>query len=105
VATAAAALVTPLLVAPRGEAATVESLSVNLASTKGPATGVGGGFLYGVNLDGTLPADQFLQPLRMNASRAGGHLNRAWVGDGYQYGSNTQADVNSVIQRGCRRRP
>ena len=33
-----------------------ESLSVNLASVTGPATGVGEGFLYGISQDGTAAA-------------------------------------------------
>jgi len=94
-------LAAPLVVAGRSEAATL-ALTVNLASSRGPATGVGEGFLYGVNQDASLPADALLQPLRMNAYRAGGHLNRAWVGDGYAYGNNTRADVNSVIAQGKR---
>ena len=89
-----------MAVAVDSDAATTESLTVDLASTRGPSTGVGEGFLYGINQDATQPADQFLQPLRINAFRGGGHLNRAWIGDGYQYGSHTQADVNTVITPG-----
>ena len=59
------------------QAATATSLSVNLASTARPATGVGEGFLYGVSQDGTQPADQFLQPLGINAFRGGGHVTPA----------------------------
>ena len=61
---AAVALALPLLRHHRrATRPAAESLSVNLASTRGPATGVGEGFLYGVSQDGTQPADQFLQPL------------------------------------------
>ncbi len=98
---AALALAIPL-VAVNSDAATTEALTVNLASTRGPSIGVGEGFLYGMNADGTQPADQFLQPLGVNAFRGGGHLNRAWTGDGYKYGSNTQADVNTVISQARR---
>jgi hypothetical protein len=77
-------------------------LSVNLASTRGPATHVGEGFLYGVSQDGTQPADQFLQPLGITAFRGGGHVTRAWIGDGYRYGSGTQTDVNTVIAQARR---
>ncbi len=93
---------TVALVPAVSEAATTESLSVNLASTRGPATGVGEGFLYGVSQDGTQPADQFLQPLGITAFRGGGHVSRGWIGDGYTYGSGTQADVNSVIAQARR---
>ena len=60
------------LLAPAENASAAESLSVNLASTTGPATGVGEGFLYGVSQDGTQPPDQYLQPLGITAFRGGG---------------------------------
>jgi hypothetical protein len=84
------------------QAAASESLSVNLASTRGAATGVGEGFLYGVSQDGTQPADQFLQPLGITAFRGGGHVTRGWIGDGYTYGSGTRTDVNTVIAQAGR---
>jgi hypothetical protein len=96
------ALAVPLVAANASHAATSESLSVNLASTRGPATAVGEGFLYGVSQDGTQPTDQFLQPLRLNAFRGGGHVTRGWIGDGYRYGSGTQTDVNTVITQARR---
>ncbi|GAB3970320.1 RICIN domain-containing protein [Actinoallomurus acanthiterrae] len=96
------ALVIPLS-AP-AQAAT-ESMNVNLAATTRPSTGVGEGFLYGINQDGTQPPDQYLQPLHPNAYRAGGHVNRAWIGDGYKYGSQTQTDVNTVIAQAKRLAP
>ena len=68
----------------------------------GPATGVGEGFLYGVSQDGTQPPDQYLQPLGINAFRGGGHVSGGWIGDGYQNGSGTQADVNTVIAQARR---
>ncbi len=84
------------------QAAAGAVLNVNLASTRGPATGVGEGFLYGVSQDGTQPPDQLLQPLRFNAFRGGGHVTRGWIGDGYQYGSQTRTDVNTVIAQARR---
>ena len=95
------ALAVPTL-GPVQSAAAAESLSVNLASVTGPATGVGEGFLYGVSQDGTQPSDQNLQPLGVNAFRGGGHVSRGWIGDGYQNGSGTQADVNTVIAQARR---
>ncbi len=83
-------------------AAAAESLSVNLASVTGPATGVGEGFLYGVSQDGTQPSDQYLEPLGINAFRGGGHVSGGWIGDGYVNGSGTQADVNTVIAQAKR---
>jgi Ricin-type beta-trefoil lectin domain len=98
----AVAAAVPLLALGESQAATGESLSVNLASTRGPATRVGEGFLYGVSQDGTQPADQLLQPLGFNAFRGGGHVTRGWIGDGYRYGSGTQTDVNTVITQARR---
>ncbi|HEX6526168.1 MAG TPA: RICIN domain-containing protein [Streptosporangiaceae bacterium] len=95
------ALAIPLL-APAENAVAAESMSVNLASTTGPATGVGEGFLYGVSQDGTQPPDQDLAPLGVNAFRGGGHVSRGWIGDGYVNGSGTQADVNTVIAQARR---
>src|SRR6185503_18069103 len=53
-------------------AALAASLSVDLATTRGPSTGVGEGFLYGISSDGTQPVDQYLKPLGINAFRGGG---------------------------------
>jgi ricin-type beta-trefoil lectin protein len=99
---AALALALPLLAPARGHAASGEALSVNLASTRGASTGIGEGFLYGVSQDGTQPADQFLQPLGINAFRGGGHASRGWIGDDYTYGSGTQADVAEIIAQADR---
>ena len=98
----AMALVTALLAPAAGHAASSESLSVNLGSARGPATGVGEGFLYGVSQDGTQPADQFIQPLGMTAYRGGGHASRGWIGDNYTFGSGTQADVNEITAQARR---
>src|SRR5579859_3025544 len=95
------ALAIPLL-APAGQAAAAESLSVNLASVTGPATGVGEGFLYGVSQDGTQPPDQYLQPLGITAFRGGGHVSGGWIGDNYQYGSGMQTDVASITAQAKR---
>ncbi len=95
------ALVVPLLGPVQGAAA-AESLSVNLASVTGPATGVGEGFLYGISQDGTQPPDQYLLPLGVNAFRGGGHVTRGWIGDGYTNGSGTQTEVNTVVAQARR---
>jgi len=103
-ATAAAmllALAVPLL-GPAESAAAAESLTVNLASTTGPATGVGEGFLYGVSQNGTQPPDQYLQPLGITAFRGGGHVTGGWINDGYTDGSGTQTDVATVIAQARR---
>src|SRR5690242_20009373 len=98
----AVAAAVPLLALGQSQAAAGASLTVNLASTRGPATRVGEGFLYGVSQDGTQPADQFLQPLGINAFRGGGHVSRGWIGDGYKLGSGTQTDINTVITQARR---
>src|SRR5581483_2275699 len=62
-------LAIPLLAPAASHAASSESLTVDLASTRGAATGVGEGFLYGISQDGTQPSDQLLQPLNITAYR------------------------------------
>jgi hypothetical protein len=99
---AALTLGLPFAVSVDAQAASATSLSVNLASTVRPATGVGEGFLYGVSQDATQPTEQLLQPLGITAFRGGGHVTRGWIGDGYRYGSGTQTDVNTVITQGRR---
>ena len=101
---AAALALTFSLLAPHAiaHAATGESLSVDLSSTRGPSTGVGEGFLYGISQDGTQPADQYLQPLGLNAFRGGGWFSGGWIKDNYQYGSASQADINSILQQARR---
>jgi hypothetical protein len=97
----ALALVIPSLVSAENAVA-AESLSVNLGSVTGPSTGVGEGFLYGVSQDGTQPSDQYLEPLGITAFRGGGHVSGGWIDDGYQNGSGTQADVNTIIAQARR---
>ncbi|SEO77020.1 RICIN domain-containing protein [Actinacidiphila rubida] len=104
-ATAAAAVLglAALWVAPvAGHAATATSLSVDLSSSRGPSTGVGVGFLYGITQDGSQPADAYLQPLGINAFRGGGWFSGGWIKDGYRYGSATQADVDSITAQARR---
>ncbi|WP_306191804.1 RICIN domain-containing protein [Streptomyces sp. MK5] len=96
------AFVLQLLSTAESQAASGESLSVNLASARGPSTGVGEGFLYGISEDGSQPADQFIQPLGLNAFRGGGWFSGGWIKDGYQYGPATRADVDSIIAQAKR---
>jgi hypothetical protein len=92
-----------LLVLPTtGDAATGKSLSVDLSSTRGPSTGVGEGFLYGITQDGSQPADQYLQPLHINAFRGGGWFAGGWVKDNYSYGSATKAEIASITSQARR---
>ncbi len=84
--------------------ATSQTVTVNLASTSGTASGVGAGFLYGMSNDGTGPTDNLLAPLGVTSSRGGGAgvAGAGWVGDGYTNGSNYTARVNSVIAQARR---
>jgi len=100
------ALALPTVGAPVGSAAadgtSVRALDVNLASNDGKATGVGLGVLYGINEDGTQPADQYLKPLDLNAFRGGGWFSGGWIKDDYQYGDATKADIASIVDQAKR---
>jgi hypothetical protein len=89
-------------VAAQGRAAAAESMTVDLASSRGPSTQVGEGVLYGISQDGSQPADQFLQPLRINAFRGGGWFSGGWIKDNYRFGSATQADITSITAQARR---
>ena len=78
------------------------ALNVNLASTTGKAHGVGLGILYGINEDGSQPADQYLKPLQLNAFRGGGWFSGGWIKDDYQYGDATKADITSIVAQARR---
>ncbi|MGW4984829.1 RICIN domain-containing protein [Streptomyces mirabilis] len=96
------ALMLALLSTAPSQGAAATTMTVNLASTRGPSTGVGEGFLYGINEDGSQPADQYLQPLGINAFRGGGWFSGGWIKDGYQNGSATRADLDSIISQAKR---
>jgi hypothetical protein len=92
----------PLTVAAESQAAAAESMTVDLASNRGPSTQVGEGILYGINQDGSQPEDQFLQPLHLNAFRGGGWFSGGWIKDGYRFGTATQADITSITAQARR---
>jgi hypothetical protein len=85
--------------APPARAAGSQTVTVDFASTTGPVTGVGSGFLYGLSQDGSGPAPYLLDPLNPTSSRGGGAsiAGNGWYGDGYADGSGFQARLNSVI--------
>nr|WP_223186345.1 RICIN domain-containing protein [Streptomyces sp. CBMA29] len=85
-----------------GHAASGESLSVDLSSSRGTSTGVGEGFLYGITQDGSQPSDQYMQPLGINAFRGGGWFSGGWIKDGYRYGAATKADIDSITAQARR---
>ncbi|MFI6495064.1 RICIN domain-containing protein [Streptomyces sp. NPDC050564] len=96
------ALVLAFLSTAPSQGAAATTLTVNLASTRGPSTGVGEGFLYGINEDGSQPADQYLQPLGINAFRGGGWFSGGWIKDNYQNSSATKADLDSIASQAKR---
>ena len=98
----ALALAIPLVAPAASSAASGESLTVDLSSTRGPSTGVGEGFLYGISQDATQPSDQLLQPLNITAYRGGGHASGGWIADNYTYGNSTRADVNEILAQARR---
>lgn len=72
-------------------------LSVDLSAQTKPSTGVGLGILYGVTQDGLQPADQYVDPLKLNAFRSGGWYSGGWIRDGFTFGAATQANIDAVI--------
>lgn len=78
---------------------TSQSVTVDLSTTTGPATGVGSGFLYGLNQDGSGPSDNLLAPLRPTSGRGGGArlAGGGWIGDGMRAGSGYQARIASAL--------
>ena len=101
-----AALTLMLLILPGQSAGaadpSVRALSVNLASPTGKSHGVGLGILYGINEDGSQPADEYLKPLQLNAFRGGGWFSGGWIKDDYQYGDATKADIASIVAQARR---
>ena len=99
-ATAALALLAvPATAATAG--ASTETLGVDLATTAGPMTGVGEGFLYGLSQDGSAPGDNYLQPLNPTLMRGGGArvAGDGWIGDGYRPGAGYQARITSAVDQ------
>src|SRR4051794_11028188 len=92
----------PLVMTRASEAAAGKTLTVDLAAGRGPSTRVGEGVLYGISQDGSQPADQFLQPLAINAFRGGGWFSGGWIKDGYKFGTATQADITSITAQARR---
>jgi hypothetical protein len=81
-----------------------QTVTVNFASTTGPVTGAGSGFLYGLSQDGTQPPDYLLAPLNPTSARGGGAsiTGNGWYGDGYTDGTGFQARMTSIIAQATR---
>jgi len=79
-----------------------KALDVDLSTVTGPATGVGQGILYGITEDGSQPADEYVEPLNLNAFRGGGWFAGGWIRDGYTYGDATKSEVASIIAQAKR---
>jgi len=80
------------------------TVTVNLAERGKVPTGAGAGFLYGLNQDGSGPADSLLQPIRPTLFRGGGAriAGHGWIGDGYTAGSGYAVRRDSAINQARR---
>src|SRR5882757_1855612 len=96
---AAGLLMTALVVPASPATAADQSVTVDLATTTGPVTRAGAGFLYGLNQDGSQPADNLLSPLGVTSARGGGARlpGHGWLGDGYRAGSGYQTRITSAL--------
>jgi hypothetical protein len=83
-------------------ATATKELSVDLATVTGPSIGVAQGLLYGISADATQPADEYLKPINLNSFRGGGWFAGGWRGDGYQLGTKTQSEIDSIIAQATR---
>jgi hypothetical protein len=81
-----------------------QTVTVNLASTTGPVTGAGSGYLYGLSQDGSGPPDYLLAPMNLNSARGGGAriAGDGWIGDGYTAGSGFEARITSALDQAAR---
>lgn len=84
------------------ESAPATELSVDLATTTGPAIQPAQGLLYGITEDGSQPSDDYLKPLNLNSFRGGGWFAGGWRGDGYTLGPKTQSEIDSIIAQATR---
>ncbi|GAA2576239.1 hypothetical protein GCM10010399_02360 [Dactylosporangium fulvum] len=93
-----------VVLAPATASAADTTVTVNLAQRGKVPTRAGAGFLYGLNQDGSGPADSVLQPLRPMLFRGGGAriAGHGWLGDGYRAGSGYQVRVDSAISQARR---
>jgi hypothetical protein len=80
------------------------TVTVNVSQIVKTATHAGAGFLYGLNQDGSGPADNLLQPLAPTLFRGGGASisGEGWIGDNYTAGPNYQARINSALAQARR---
>ncbi|GII30037.1 hypothetical protein [Planotetraspora mira] len=101
-AVAAVVAMTPLLAAPAGAAD--GTVTVNLAQRGKVPTRAGAGFLYGLDQNGSAPADDLLQPLRPTLFRGGGAriAGHGWIGDGYAAGPGYQVRLTSALDQARR---
>jgi hypothetical protein len=96
----AGSLLMTALAVPTGPAAAADqSVTVDLATTTGPVTRAGAGFLYGLNQDGSQPPDNLLSPLKVTSARGGGARlpGHGWLGDGYSAGTGYQTRITSAL--------
>jgi hypothetical protein len=81
-----------------------QTVTVDLASSTGTATGAGSGFLYGLSQDGSVPGDSLLGPLNVKSGRGGGAriAGHGWIGDNYTAGSGYQVRITSALAQARR---
>ncbi|WP_189939263.1 beta-xylosidase, partial [Streptomyces sulfonofaciens] len=89
---------------PAADPVAAQQITVDLATTRGPATGVGAGFLYGLTEDGSGPADDLLAPLAPRSARGGGARldGGGWVGDGYTAAGGYRRRLDSALAQARR---
>lgn len=90
--------------APSPAAAADTTVSVDLANQGAVPNRAGAGFLYGLNQDGSGPADSLLQPLKPTLFRGGGaRINGGgWLGDGYSAGAGYRIRRDSALSQARR---
>ena len=95
------ALISGVVASAGPASATAETVTVNLASTSGTATGAGSGFLYGLSQTGTAPTPGLLAALDPTSDRGGGARlsGDGWIGDGYTAGAGFNARMTMSIDQ------
>jgi hypothetical protein len=93
-----------LVVVPSAAEAADTTVNVDLAAVGKAPNFAGSGFLYGLNQDGSGPADPLLQPLHPTLFRGGGAriAGHGWIGDGYAAGSGYRVRLDSAVAQARR---
>ncbi|MEV4754308.1 hypothetical protein AB0J86_04215 [Micromonospora sp. NPDC049559] len=99
-----AALAVPLLLPAAPADAADSTVTVDVSRPGKVPTRAGAGFLYGLNQDGSGPADSLLEPLRPTLFRGGGArlAGHGWLGDGYRAGTGYRTRITSALAQARR---